>query len=75
MQHKSSQHKKLLDTKTLKDSDLVKKRKARVQVDKLKRLVGEKKVKRFNNQTHCTRGKDSNNLAREVKAQKGKQKK
>ena len=49
MQHKSSQHKKVRDTKTLKDSDLVKKSKARVQVDKLKRLVGEKKVKRFNN--------------------------
>ena len=31
--------------KRLKDSDLVKKRKARVQVDKLKRQVGEKKSK------------------------------
>jgi len=41
--------KKVHDTKRLKDSDLVKKRKARVKVDKLKRLVGEKKVKRFNN--------------------------
>ena len=45
MQHRSSQHKKVHDTKTLKDSDLVKKRKARVQVDKLKRQVGEKKSK------------------------------